>query len=405
MKGSDFIARHLRNIGVDTSFVLTGGCIIHFIDSLATTDNITYIPMLHEQSCAMAADAYARITGKIGVTATTSGPGATNLLTGLCCSFYDSIPVLHITGQVHSSKLKNKLETRQFGFQETDVVSIYKSVTKYCAQVSKPELLEHELNKAIAMATSGRKGPVLLDITEDVLYSEFVPSTPFNTTTACDTHLPKIDDNDLTKSVKLIQQSARPVLVLGAGALGVDKNVLNKFVNSLGIPVLLTWGAFELMNVVEEFFVGGFGVTSRRSGNFIIQKSDLILAIGTRFDTHEIGNNPADFSPLSRRIVVDIDPGEISKYSEIGFRVDISFIADSSDFIVACNNLTSDSIKCPRNVESWFTQCKEWDHLYPILDSKSATQKDLINPYSFFNKLSNKLSCCFFSLDNDCLMS
>ena len=175
MKGSDFIASHLQSIGVDTSFVLTGGCIIHFIDSLATTQGINYIPMLHEQSCAMAADAYARVTGNIGVTATTSGPGATNLLTGLCCSYYDSVPVLHITGQVHSSKLKGSLNTRQFGFQETDVVSIYKSVTKYCAQINKPEHLQDELNKAISIATSGRKGPVLLDITEDVLYSNFVP--------------------------------------------------------------------------------------------------------------------------------------------------------------------------------------------------------------------------------------
>ncbi|QNJ01752.1 thiamine pyrophosphate-binding protein [Synechococcus sp. PROS-U-1] len=393
MKGSDFIAQYFSKIGVNQAFVLTGGCIIHFIDSLSKAEGIDYLPMLHEQSCAMAADAYARVTGNLGVAATTSGPGATNLLTGLCCSYYDSIPVVHITGQVHSSKLKRDLKTRQYGFQETDVVSIFKSVTKYCTQVNKPEMLEYELLKAVDIATTGRKGPVLLDITEDVLYSEFVPMpTKFKCSEPAKS-AGSIDSNKVAQAHNLISNSARPVLVLGAGALNVDKTKLKDFVSNLGIPVLLTWGAFDLLSVVDDFFVGGFGVTSRRGGNFVIQKSDLILAMGTRFDTHEIGNNPADFSPLSRRIVVDIDSGEIAKYSKIGFRTDITFVADCEyfidHFIALQPNKSSASILSWRN---WFKQCQDWDSRYPVFNSKQKQQSELVNPYEFFDLLLEELT-------------
>lgn len=402
MKGSDFIAQHLRNHGVDTAFVLTGGCIIHLIDSLASTEGINYLPMLHEQSCAMAADAYARITGNIGATATTSGPGATNLLTGLCCSYYDSVPVIHITGQVHSSKLKRNLKTRQYGFQETDVVSIYKSVTKYCMQVNNPNCLEYELNKALDIATSGRKGPVLLDITEDVLYSEFVRSHSQYNLFQKSFQDPEIDLYNLELSLDLVAQSKRPVLVLGAGVLGVDRLKLKKFISFLGIPVLLTWGAFGLINIVDNFFVGGFGVTSRRGGNFVIQKADLILSLGTRFDTHEIGDNPAHFSPLSKRIVVDIDAGEIQKYSEIGFRVDLSFIADSSDFIDTFNELFMESASHPIFFSNnWIKQCKEWDDMYPIYRPSQNDKLALISPYAFFHVLSSEL-CANDIILTDC---
>jgi len=391
MKGSDFIAQTLKNHGVSTAFVLTGGCIIHLIDSIASAEGIDYLPMLHEQSCAMAADAYARISGTIGVAATTSGPGATNLLTGLCCSYYDSVPVLHITGQVHSSKLKRGLKTRQYGFQETDVVSIYKSVTKYCAQIDSHDSLEYELGKAIDIATTGRKGPVLLDITEDVLYSKFFPSsTPYGKNHKI-VEVFDISSNKLALTHDYLAQSQRPVLVLGAGALGVERSELRKFIHRLGIPVLLTWGAFDLIGVVRDFFVGGFGVTSRRGGNFVVQKSDLILALGTRFDTHEIGDNPANFSPYSKRIVVDIDSGEIEKYSEIGFRLDLSFVADCADFVDSFNSFAS-GISCPiHSSNEWFQQCIAWDTKYPIYRTRQSEASGPINPYAFFHFLSQEL--------------
>jgi acetolactate synthase-1/2/3 large subunit len=391
MKGSDFIVQHLESIGVKLTFVLTGGCIVHFIDSLAQSPKSDYLPLLHEQSCSMAADAYARVTGNLGVVATTSGPGATNLLTGVCCSFYDSIPVLLITGQVHSSKLKGNLGTRQYGFQETDVVSIFSSVTKYSAQVNNRRNLRYELEKAIWHATNGRKGPVLLDIVEDVLYGQvdhdmlgFNPEI-FSRKNFC--------RNSLNYLFSSLCDSSKPVLVLGAGALSICRSKLKKFIDKLSIPVLLTWGAFDLIDTASSFFVGGFGVTSPRGGNFTIQNADFILAIGTRFDTHEIGSDVSKFSPHSKRFVVDIDSGEIAKYSEIGFRLDEGFIADGGNFVDGFMEAFTDFNGFSSEKRSkWLDLILKWNSDYPVCHEGHKSQSDLINPYVFFECLGSHLS-------------
>lgn len=385
VKVSDYIANFYAKKGIEVAFVLTGGCIIHFIDSIAQNEDIKYIPMLHEQSAAMSADAYARISNKPGLVATTSGPGATNLLTGICCSYYDSIPLIAITGQVSSKFLKKDLPTRQFGFQETDVKSIYETVTKYSVLVTDPKNIRYELEKSYHIANTGRKGPVLLDIAEDVLFSyvEEDELKPFKSEQKL--HIPRIEKSKLISLKNLLSNSKQPVLVLGAGACNASNEDIVKMAEKFEIPILLTWGAFHLSSYLGKYFCGGFGVTSPRSGNFLIQNSDLIIAIGTRFDTHEIGSNVDLFAPKAKRVVVDIDQGELEKLKKIGFKIDIEICSSSSNFINEINDSQYNLMQINRT--NWFNKNEKWKKRYPICHADHINQSYRVNPYFFFEKL------------------
>jgi len=389
MKGSEIIVKFFESKGIETAFVLTGGCIVHFIDSIAHSPTIKYIPMLHEQSAAMAADAYARLTNRAGLVATTSGPGATNLLTGICCSYYDSIPVIAITGQVSKGFLKADMPTRQMGFQETDVISIFKSVTKYAVQVSEKENLIDELNIAYNFATTGRKGPVLLDICEDVLYGEVYDNLASLSKIRTEDKGTKDGSFYYNKILSLVNSASRPALIIGAGANEVEISMLKILVSKLSVPVLLTWGAYGLSPELGQYYAGGFGVTSARSGNFIVQNCDLIIGLGTRFDTHEIGNKVEDFAPMAKRIIIDIDPGELLKLKQIGFKIDLEMCIDASEFVSgmirSLNNFQS------KDLSAWFNLINQWHIKYPICNDQHRNQAKAVNPYYFFECLSKAL--------------
>ena len=197
MKLSDYLADFLVNQGVKHTFVITGGAIVHAIDSVARNPNIEYICTQHEQAAAMAADAYSRVTGNLGVAMATSGPRSTNLMTGVCCSYFDSTPTIYITGQVARSQLRKKFGVRQLGFQETDVVNMFKGVTKYAKLVEDPKDIKYHLQKAVYLAKSGRPGPVLLDIPDDVQWANIDP----NDLIGFNPKKPKTDFNDLENKI------------------------------------------------------------------------------------------------------------------------------------------------------------------------------------------------------------
>ena len=393
IKVSDYIANFMVSKGINTAFVMTGGCIVHQIDSFAQHPNMNYVPMLHEQSTAMAADGYARISGVPGLVAATSGPGATNLLTGICCSYYDSIPVIAITGQVSSKALKRDIPTRQVGFQETDVVSIFKSVTKYIKLVTDATTIKYELEKSFSIATSGRKGPVLLDICEDVLFSyvEDDSLVGYSTELQIQGEDLGIDEGLLNTAYGYLKTAKRPVVILGGGVrYAPNQSKYISFIESLGIPVLLTWGAYDFLEHSHSLFAGGFGVTSARNGNFVVQNADVILSIGTRFDSHEIGSDPSKFAPSATRIVVDIDEGEFVKFRETGFKVDVPIISSVDNFIDSFEKYVND-FKFD-NQSLWFEKITDWKDKYPILSKKAIDQNVLVNPYKFFHELSKYLT-------------
>ena len=217
MKLSDYIVQFLVSQGIKHAFVIIGGASVHMIDSLAKNSEIDYVCAQHEQASAMMADAYSRVTGNLGAAISTSGPGATNMITGTCCSYYDSIPVLYLTGQVATFRLKGDRGIRQLGFQETDTIEIFKPITKYSVMIRDSSMIRYELEKAVYIAKSGRPGPVLVDIPDDLQREDINPDTLRSYIPETETVVEIGMGEKISECIRLINQSKRPAIVLGWG--------------------------------------------------------------------------------------------------------------------------------------------------------------------------------------------
>ncbi|MCB1192960.1 MAG: thiamine pyrophosphate-binding protein [Leptospiraceae bacterium] len=392
MKLSDYVIQFLADRGVTHFFGMSGGAAVHLFDSVAKNPNLKVVCSQHEQSASMSADGFARVTDKIGVAITTSGPGATNLLTGVCCSYYDSIPTLMLTGQVATHRLKKERKVRQIGFQETDVVSIYNSVTKYCIQIEDPKTIRYHLEKAYYIAFDGRPGPVLIDIPDDLqrveiepnLLEQFIPEKEINR------------ENEIIQQIQylfdLIKRSNRPVMVLGAGfnTPRIDCNKIESFVEAMKIPVLCTWPGQDTLSDDNEYKIGTFGVYGPRFGNFAIQNSDLIIALGTRLSQNLTGGILNSFARQSKIAMVDIDKEELTKFDGRGIQIDLKINSSLGIFLKLIQDLKQD---LPNQEHSeWSKKIKGWKNKFPITN-ESVTPKsdDFIDAYYFIDSLSNHL--------------
>lgn len=302
MKLSDYVAQFLVDLGAKHVFVMTGGAALHLIDSIAKNGKIKHVVLQHEQAVAMAADGYARASEMIGVTVTTSGPGATNLLTGTACAYDDSVPLLHITGQVSTFRQSGDLGVRQLGFQEAPIVDVFKPLTKYAILLKAKDKIRYELEKAVYIANSGRKGPVLIDIPDDLQREDIGDPECLLSYVPC--HLKKtknIDDRELValidKALEMLASAKRPILILGWGiSLSGGSYLAQKMQEILKIPFVLTWGALDLLDHTNPLYAGTFGTHGSRAGNLAVQNSDCVLAIGTRLDTHHSGTPLTNFA-------------------------------------------------------------------------------------------------------------
>ena len=353
MKTSEYIAKRIKK---ETSIVfgITGGAIVNLFDSM-DKKGLKVINMHHEQACAMAADAYARVSGKLGVVIATSGPGATNLITGTCCSWYDSIPVLTIAGQVPTSQLRKKdAYVRQLGFQETNTVALFESITKFSKRVDD---VSTDLNKAIQIAKQDRKGPTFLELCDDTQREEMKHSPSF---------VDEIDRNPSTDYIKrileLVWKAQRPILIIGSGGK-YAKKLLDKF----KIPTFLTWGAMDLLPHDHPLNCRDFGVTSQRIGNFAIKNADLIISIGSRLDTHQVVGN---WAPNAVKIIVDVDSEEVKK-----FNYHYKFDCGTKKFV---DTMIKEN-KITHTYSKWLNRIQKLRKKYPL--PKTA-------PYEFINKLS-----------------
>ncbi len=390
MKLSDFVARFLARQGIRHVFAITGGASVHLIQSIADTPGIDFICPQHEQAGAMAADAYSRATGNLGAAISTSGPGATNMLTGVCCAYYDSIPVIYITGQVFSSRSKADTGVRQMGFQETDTVEIYRPVTKYAVRVDDPREIQFELEKAVYLAKSGRPGPVLIDIPDDVQRAEIDPKKLPGFLIACERVELSCLNRQVTRCIELINQAKRPVIILGWGIrLAKAEEEIKELLHKLQFPVALTWAVMDMFSSRYMLLVGGFGTHGTRHGNFAVQNADLILAIGTRLDIHQRGSPPSSFARGAKKIVVDIDPAELGKFGGLGIEVDLSIRSDAGAFLRALNR-RSDEISS-RDISDWKIKINDWKKKFPICSFEYYDEKG-INPYIFVRQLSEQLT-------------
>jgi len=387
MKLSDYILDYLKKQGVKHAFLVTGGAIINIVNSFDENKNLKFICTTQEQGAAMAAEAYSRITENLGVAMATSGPGATNLITGIGCAYFDSIPVLYITGQVNTNESTWKEGPRQVGFQETDIVNIIKPITKFAVRVDNPEDIKYYLDKAIYIAKSDRPGPVLLDIPMNIQRAQIDPNRLKSYIPETKEINYKLLDEKVEKTIELINKAKRPVIILGAGIkLGKAEKETRKFIERLGIPVALSWGAMDLLPYNHPLFIEGFGVSANRAGNFAVQNADLIISLGSRLDTRQTGGKPETFARVAKKIVLDIDKNELYKGRGINIDVDINF--DINDFLESINKKLQKIII--QDLSEWKKRIKEWKEKYPICPSSYYEQQDKVNPYVFMEFLSNE---------------
>lgn len=384
MKLSDYVATFVQRQGVRHVFAVSGGASLHLIHSVAETPGISFLCPMHEQAGAMAADAYARVTGNLGAAIATSGPGATNLLTGVCCAYYDSVPVLFLTGQVSTFRNKGDTGVRQIGFQETDTVEVFRPVTKYACRVDRPERIRYELEKACYLAREGRPGPVLIDIPDDVQRADIDPGA-LVAYDAPATGVPGARLNGLAaQCTQWLSDARRPVVILGWGVrLAGAGDLSRRVIERLGLPVAPTWAVADLFESDHPLRIGTFGTHGTRHANFAVQNADLILSIGSRLDTKATGSPPATFAREARKIVVDVDANELSKFERYGLRVDLPITANALEFLQAL-----DAQAGPRpSHDAWLRQIDGWRKRYPICPETYYCEEE-VNPYVFVKTLS-----------------
>jgi acetolactate synthase-1/2/3 large subunit len=388
MKLSDIVAQFLAEQGIGHVFAISGGASLHLIHSIAETEGTTYVCPQHEQAAAYAADAYARVTGGLGCAVATSGPGATNLITGICSSYYDSVPVLYLTGQVATFRAKGDTGVRQIGFQETEITDICKTITKYAVLIKDPYRVRYELQKAIAIAKSGRPGPVLVDIPDDLQRMDIDPDKLVDYVPE-PVASPTIDASTLDACIAAVKEARRPVIIFGWGIhlAGAEAAAL-ELARLLGIPVAMTWAARDLMPEDDPLTIGGFGTHGTRFANFAVQNADLIIAVGSRLDSKATGSPPSSFAREARIIMVDIDAAEIRKFDQLKLKIDIPVSADANVFLRA---LSSHAKGQPiPDFSDWINKIGQWKSRYPECLPEHANEKG-VNPYWLVKQLSELL--------------
>ncbi len=311
MKVSDYIIDHFDRQGVHVIFGYIGGMITHLVDSIAQNDNMRFVQTYHEQTAAIAAEGYAKESGQFGVAIATSGPGATNLMTGIADAFFDSIPVIYITGQVNTYEYKYDKPIRQQGFQETEVVRIVNPITKYAKLVDQKEDIRYELERAIYIAKSGRPGPVLLDIPMDIQRSEidlqelreYIPTeeifSPFNK----------------DEIIRLLTEAKRPMVLIGAGCQSNEsKDAITKFLARTKFPVVTSLMGRGAIDEECHNIIGMIGSYGNRCANMAVSNADLLIVLGSRLDTRQTGAMVEAFLRKGKIIHVDIDKDELDNH-------------------------------------------------------------------------------------------
>lgn len=328
MKVSDYIVEYLIAKNITDVFGYPGGMVTHFMDSLSKrSDRISAHLAYHEQGAAFAACGYAQASGKVGVAYATSGPGATNLITGICNAYFDSVPTLFITGQVNTFESKSEMNVRQRGFQETDIVSIVQPVTKYAVRIDNAEDVKYQLDYAFHTALSGRKGPVLLDIPMNIFRADIAPEELNDYSSVLQNN--KFESSDVL--VDMLAHSRKPLLLLGNGiksAYMVDE--INEAVKKLNIPVVTTMIAVDVA-AGYKYNYGFIGAYGNRTANFLASKCDLLIAVGARLDVRQVGAKRENFAPSAKIIRIDIDTAELDYIvhrDEIHICTDINSVVD-----------------------------------------------------------------------------
>ena len=386
IKVSDYVIKRLEETGTGHMFMLPGGGAMHLNDSLGNSKKIQYVCCLHEQACAIAAEAYARVNNQIGLLMVTTGPGGTNALTGVAGAYLESTPMFVISGQVKRLDMINEQGIRQQGMQELDIISAVKSMTKYAALVDDPQMIRYHIERALYEATNGRKGPVWLDIPLDVQATmvdeeRLIGFTPFEPKS----DKPLLLQKQAIRVIDALNNAERPVILAGNGIRLADAiSEFEALMEELDIPVLTTWNGIDLISDDNPLYFGRPGGLGHRYANFMQQNSDFFLSIGARLNLLQTGYNFDGFAREAVKIMVDIDEAELHK---INVRPDMAICADAGDFIRALLDNKDKIIK--RNRSNWWNYGKRLKQKYPMVQDSYWQERNFTNTYCLIDKISD----------------
>ena len=396
LRVADYIARFLAAHGVRHIFMLTGGGAMHLNDALGNNPRIKVICNHHEQACAMAAEGYARISGRLGVINVTTGPGGINAMNGVFGAWTDSIPMLVISGQVKRELCITSYQIpglRQLGDQEADIISMVKGITKYAVTVTNPQDIRYHLERAVHLAETGRPGPCWIDVPIDVQACQ-VDSETLRTYDPAEDK-PAYDLDRLPELVRdviqRLQTARRPVILAGKGVrLAGALDVFEKLIRQLGIPVATGWQAIDLLASDDPLYCGRPGDIGNRAGNFAVQNSDLLLILGCRLSIRHTSHNWKAFARHAFKIQVDADAAELHKPVT---QIDLPIHCDAGLFLEELNRQLDTVSFDAKQHRGWLAWCQERVQRYPVVLPRHRVLKEQrINPYHFVESLFQNLA-------------
>lgn len=393
---ADYVADFLVEHGVTDAFSVVGGGAMHLNDALGHKDGLKVTYNHHEQACAIAAEAYARLDNKIAAVCVTTGPGGTNALTGVVGGWLDSIPMFIISGQVrYDTTARYALQytetlLRAMGDQEYDIVKSVEPMTKYATMIEDPKQIRYALEKAWHLATTGRPGPVWIDIPVNFQggYIETEELEGYDPSEDDALLPPPVDESIIEKVLEKIANAKRPVLHAGYGIrLSGGYEAFRRVTDKLNIPVVTYWNAIDLIEDEHPLYVGRAGNMGDRPGNWAIQNADLVVAIGTRISIRQVGYNWKTWARAAEVIMVDIDQAELKKPT---IHVEMPVWADAKDFLEKMDKAID---KTPVHAGGeWLTACQSWKKNYPVVQPKQWEENgSTANVYAFVKYMSSRL--------------
>jgi acetolactate synthase-1/2/3 large subunit len=407
LRVADYIAARLTDFGIKHSFIVTGGGAMHLNDAFARNKQLKTVCFHHEQSAAMAAEAYCRLTNNIALLNVTTGPGGINALNGVYGAYTDSIGMIVVSGQVkRETYLRSySLPIRQLGDQEIDIVSMVKPIVKYAITIMNPEDIGVVMDKALLLISSGKPGPVWIDVPIDVQsamintsklkrfsgnISSLINDDALTENTVCELRSKKtsLTKNLFNQFLKLLKKSKRPVLFAGSGVrVSGTHNEFMKLVKKLKIPVVTGWNAHDIIANDDPYYCGRPGTVGDRPGNFTVQNADFIIILGSRLNIRQISYNYKSFAQRAFKVMVDIDYSELTKPT---LDIDLPICSDLKSFIpFLLNNLQSYTQS--KNHHEYLAWCRERVAKYPTVLASYRSKKNLINPYTFIKTLTDNL--------------
>ena len=388
IKLSDYVFRFLKEKGVKHAFMLPGGGAMHLDDSLGTS-GIEYTCMLHEQAAGIAAEAYAQHTNTPGLLVVTSGPGVTNAITPVTAGYIDSTPMIIISGQSKRQDLVGDRGVRQIGSQEVKTIDLISSVTKYAVEITEPNQIRYHMEKAWHEATTGRPGPVWISIPLDVQAVELDEHklSGFHPITR---ELPMIE-GAVKKTIELLRESQKPLFLAGNGIkLAGAEELMYDILDTLQIPVQTTWKTIDFFDEDDPLYVGHPGIMGDRGANFILQECDLLISVGSRLDTSITAFNDRHFAKRARRVIVDMDPHEISRMDmdkETVAACDAGFFLAELKTAIDSNLTELWDRNRQEERKNWIRRCKDCRAKYPVITENHANAVDYVSSYYFIGEL------------------